>query len=80
MAIAQKLAASDPSNSGWQTDVAASTWKIGALKGSLQSRAERRAVLEQGLKILDTLAQRELLIPAQAEWPAMFQQVIAELQ
>ena len=79
MTIRQKLAAADPSNSGWQTDVAISAWKIGMLKGSPQSSAERRAVLEQGLKILDTLAQRELLVPTRAEWPTMFQRAIAEL-
>ena len=80
MTIRQKLAAADPSHSGWQTDVAISAWKIGTLKGSPQSSAERRAVLEQGLRILDTLAQRELLAPTQAEWPALFRQAIAELQ
>ena len=49
-AIAQKLAASDPSNSRWQADVAVSAWNIGTMKGSPQTNAERRAVLAQGLK------------------------------
>ena len=80
MAIARKLAASDPSNSEWQTDVAVSAWKIGTLKGSPQSDAERRAVLAQGLKGLDSLAQRQRLAPTQADWPEMFRKAIAELQ
>ena len=71
MAIRQRMAASDPSNSEWQTDVAVSAWKIGTLKGSPQSDAERRAVLAQGLKVLDSLAQRQLLAPTQADWPEM---------
>ena len=80
MAIAQKLAASDPSNSEWQTDVAVSAWKIGTLKGFPQNAAERRAVLVQGLKVLDSLAQRQLLAPTRAGWPEMFRKAIAELQ
>ena len=80
MAIRQRLAASDPSNSEWQTDVAVLAWNIGTLKGSPQTAAERRVVLVQGLKVLDSLAQRHLLAPARASWPEMFRKVIAELQ
>ena len=80
MAIRQKLAASDPSNSQWQTDVAQSAWKIGTLKGSQQSIGERRAVLAQGLKILDSLAQQQRLIPKWAGWPERFRKAIADLQ
>ena len=80
MAIRQKLAASDPSNSEWQADLAVSAWKIGTLKGSPQSKAEQRAVLMQGLKVLDGLAQRQVLAPTQEGWPEMFRQAIAALQ
>ena len=79
-AIRQKLAASDPSNSQWQADLAVSAWKIGTLKGSPQSKAEQRAVLMQGLKVLDGLAQRQVLAPTQEGWPEMFRQAIAALQ
>ena len=78
--VANRQVASDPSNSQWQSDVAVSAWKIGTLKGSPQSAAERRVVLVQGLKVLDSLAQRQLLAPARASWPEMFRKVIAELQ
>ena len=80
MAIRQKLAAINPSNSQWQNDVAVSAWRIGTLKGSPQSAAERRAVLVQGLKVLDSLAQRQVLAPTQEGWPGMFRQAIAALQ
>ena len=80
MAIRQKLAASDASNSEWQSDVAISAWKIGTLKGSPQSKAEQRAVLMQGLKVLDGLAQRHVLAPTQQRWPEMFRKAIAALQ
>jgi tetratricopeptide (TPR) repeat protein len=80
MAIRQKLTTADPSNSRWQHDLAMSTWKIGSLQGTSLSNAERRDALVQGLKVLDDLAQRQLLAPAQADWPAMFRKAIAELQ
>lgn len=80
MAITQKLAASDASNRQWQTDVAQSAWKIGTLKGSQQSIGERRAVLAQGLKILDSLSQQQRLIPKWAGWPERFRKAIADLQ
>ena len=80
MAIRQKLAASDASNSQWQSDVAISAWKTGTLKGSAQSKVEQRAVLMQGLKVLDGLAQRQVLAPTQQGWPEMFRKAIAELQ
>ncbi len=79
MTIRQKLAASDASNSEWQTDVAVSAWKIGTLKGSEQSHGDRRAVLAQGLKILDSLAQQQRLIPKWAGWPERFRKAIADL-
>jgi hypothetical protein len=79
MAIAQKLAAADPSNSQWQTDVAVLAWKIGTLKGSPQSDTERRAVLAHGLTILESLTQQQRLAPTQAGWPEIFRKAIAEL-
>ena len=80
LAIREALAARDPANTGWQRDKAVSAWKVGTLKGSLQSNAERREVLVKGLKVLDGLAQRQLLAPPQAGWPEMFRKAISELQ
>ena len=79
MAIAQKLAASHPSNSGWQCEVAVSAWKIGTLKGSPQGDGDRRAVLTQGLEILDSLALQRRLMPTQAGWAETFRKAIADL-
>jgi tetratricopeptide (TPR) repeat protein len=79
MSLRQELAAADPTNAQWQTDLATSAWKIGSMKMSSLNNAERKAVLNQGLRALDRLALRGSLTPTYAGWPSMFRQAIAEL-
>ena len=51
LAIAEALAARDPANTQWQTDLVVSCAKLGALEHG-QSLAARREYLERGLGIL----------------------------
>jgi len=78
--IRRELAAADSNNAQWQFDFAATAWKIGTLKGAPKTKAEQLAVLAEGLKVMDDLAQRQLLAPTQAGWPGKFRKAIAELQ
>jgi hypothetical protein len=52
-AIAERLAASDPSNAGWQRDLVVSLWKLSA--DGLAAPRDAREYLKRVLEILDAL-------------------------
>ena len=79
MEIRRKLAERDPGNAQWQTDVAVSCWKLSQLDTPALPKAERRALLERGLAVLEGLQQRGRLTPDKQRWPEMFRQALQKL-
>jgi hypothetical protein len=68
--IAQKLAARDPGNAQWQTDLVISFWKLAAVleqQGTPQKR-EAGAKYQRALEILRPLAVENRLTPEQTTW------------
>ena len=80
LAIAKRLATADPSNSGWQTDIAVSCWKLAeVLRGMPDRRAEARPYLERGRAVLVTLREESRLEPSKLGWIVAFDAALAEL-
>ena len=77
--IARKLAERDPGNALWQTDLAFSCWKLSQLDTPALPKAERRALLERGLAVLEGLQQRGRLTPDKQTWPDLFRQALQKL-
>jgi tetratricopeptide (TPR) repeat protein len=77
LAIREALAARDPANALWQTDVAVSCAKLG-LPDHDQTPGERRALPLRGRDILTRLKQTGRLLPSQ-DWIAWFDEQIAAL-
>jgi hypothetical protein len=70
--IRQKLAARDPGNAQWQTDLVISLWKLAAVleqQGTPQKR-EAGAKYQQALEILRPLAVENRLTAEQKKWIA----------
>ena len=65
LAIAERLAEADPSNSGWQRDLSVSYRKIGDAMAKQNQRAEALEFLQKGLAISERL---EKLDPSNAIW------------
>lgn len=78
MAIAQRLAQSDPRNTQWQRDLAVSAWKLGTFKAGM-SVTERRDWLARGLSIVEDMAGRGALSPADAGMREQFRRALDEL-
>ena len=77
--IARKLTERDPGNAEWQTDLAVSCWKLSQLDTPALPKAERRALLERGLAVLEGLQQRGRLTPDKQTWPDLFRQALQKL-
>ncbi len=77
LGIAEALAVRDPDNALWQTDVAASCARLGALAHG-QSVKVRREYLVRGRDILSDLKEKGRLHPIQ-DWIAWFDRQLAEL-
>ena len=69
----------DPGIVQRQTDLAASYGKLSLLDTPALPKAERRALLQQGLALLEGLQQRGQLPPGKQTWPDMFRQMLLEL-
>ncbi len=82
MTITQKLAAADPSNTQWQTDIVVSCWKIANLGEAAGTVAYRRSLLEKGLSILKKLeANNQLPEPeTNKRWISIFENAITNLK
>jgi uncharacterized protein YecT (DUF1311 family) len=65
LVIREKLAASDPRNVDWQTDLVVSYVRLAGLE---QSTAKRNAWYDQALAVLHTLAAKDALSEAQKNW------------
>ena len=64
LAIARRLAAIDPGNVSWQTDLVVSLYKI-----AIMAEGERKqAALDDAIKIVDRLDAEGKLSPAQKDW------------
>ena len=79
MEIRRQLAARDPGNAEWQTDLAVSCWNLSQLDTPALPKAERRALLERGLAVLEGLQQRGRLTPNKQTWPDLFRQALQKL-
>lgn len=79
MEIARKLVEREPDNAEWQTNLAVSCWKLSQLDTPAQPKAERRALLERGLVVLEGLQQRGRLTPDKQEWPEVIRQALQKL-
>jgi hypothetical protein len=77
LAIAEALAARDPGNAQWQTDVAVSCAKLGTLDHG-QSVEAQRAYLLHGREILAKLKAAGRLM-AKQDWTEWFEQQIGKL-
>lgn len=76
LGIRKQLAASDPSNTQWQIDLAVSCSKLGTYTGL--SLDERRGFLLDGLKIQQDLHDSSRLAPNQ-NWIGWFKERLKEL-
>ena len=76
LVIREALAARDPANAQWQVDLAVSCAKLGGL--THLPVAERRVLLQRGLKLLQDLKAAGRLHPNQ-DWADEFEQLLAEL-
>jgi hypothetical protein len=79
LAIAERLAHSDPGNAGWQRDLAISYARLASVYRQSKDRGKALAALRQGEAIMDRLAK---LSPDNAVWKrdlAWFDQQIAAL-
>ena len=79
MEIVRKLTERDPGNAEWQTDLALSYGKLSQLDTPALPKAERRALLERGLAVLEGLQQRGRLTPDKQKWPEAFRQMLKKL-
>ena len=75
LAIARKLAASDPGHAEWQADLVISLHKVSTV--AEPSRA--RAVLREALAILQALSRDNKLTSAQEAWPKLFRDALAKI-
>jgi hypothetical protein len=78
LAIAEALAARDPANTDWQTNVAVSCAKLGALDYE-QGRETRHRYLLRGREILLTLQSTGRLM-AKQNWIVWFNEQLATLE
>jgi len=76
--IREALAARDPANTQWQTDVAVSCAKLGTLETEAITYSKRKDYLLRGSRILSELKSRGQLMPNQ-DWTDWFDARIAEL-
>jgi hypothetical protein len=77
-AIAEALAARDPANTGWQTDVAVSCARLGTLDQG-QNREARQRYLLRGREILVRLKSAGRLM-ANQDWITWFSKQLATLE
>jgi hypothetical protein len=70
LAICEKLAQQDPSNAGWQSNLAWAYWRIGSTWARVdpKSKSEARATVEKGRDILRQLKERSGLTANQQGW------------
>ncbi len=82
LAIAERLAAQDPSNAVWQTDVVAGRIRIVGLADEHDEEAPTAAIelLKSNLEVLRLLQEQGRLKAAQAGWVADHEQRIARLE
>ena len=71
----RKLAASDPGNAEWQTDVVVSLYKV----STVSDPPRARAALREALAIVEALARDNRLTAAQKNWPQLLRDALAEL-
>ena len=72
--LSEKLAASDPKNSDWQTDLVVSAWNISGLAEDIASRQMASTLLRSALQILARLKATGALRADQQGWSQMIQQ------
>jgi len=77
LGIAEALAARDPANTQWQTDLAVSCAKLGSL-AHVQSLGVRREHLRRGRRILAKLKKQGRLQPNQ-DWIEWIDSKLAQL-
>jgi len=77
LAIAERLAAADPGNTGWQRDVVVSYWKVASLAGP---KEERQRLLSTGLDALTKLRDSGQLRDSEEGWIEAFETAIATLE
>jgi hypothetical protein len=79
LAIGERLAQSDPGNTGWQRDLAVSYAKLAVVYRKSNEAAKAREALAAGRTIIGTLVEQH---PDQVQWKqdlASFDAQIAEL-
>ncbi len=67
LAIMRKLAATDPGNTDWQSDVGQSLFEVGNARGAMGDRVGALSAYEESLAIRRKLAAAD---PGNAEWQA----------
>ena len=72
--FSEKLAASDPKNSDWQTDLVASAWRLSGLIHDTASQRAAAVLLRNALQILARLKAAGALRADQQSWSQMIQQ------
>ena len=77
LAIAEALAASDPSNIAWRRDLAVSYHKAGSLEAARQNPGAARDLLQKGRAIIAGL---ERIAAYQTQWRADLAKFDRELQ
>ena len=77
MGIRKKIIERTPSNPNYQMDFAEACWKISSIP--MVPQTERRALLEQGLALLDELNQSGKLRPDRYKWPDLFRGALQKL-
>jgi hypothetical protein len=79
LAIAERLAAADPANTGWQRDLSVSHNRLGDLAAAAGDTAAARAAYQASLAIAERLAATD---PANTQWKEdveLFRQRISDL-
>jgi hypothetical protein len=75
LAIRRKLTAADPDNMQWHSDLVISLLKVSTVSEPPQARA----VLREGLAIVEMLARNGKLTSAQHNWPQLIRNALANL-
>ena len=80
LALAERLAATDPQNAEWQRDVMVSCWTLAELGSTAGPVETRRALLQKGLDILRNQHNRKVLREADAPMIGKFERALNRLK
>ncbi len=73
LAVAKRLASSDPSNAGWQRDLMVSCWRIAAITEK-SGHGDARAWYRRAYDTLNGMKQRGIMLPTDEQYLEVLRQ------